>query len=104
MTEPQPAPVYIVRPAPVTNGTAIAALVLGIIAAASALIPLAGFFLLPIPALLAIILGIVGLNRSKQLNGLNRVPAIVGIVLGAASGPIAIVVVGMVRALGSLSQ
>jgi hypothetical protein len=61
----------------------IAALVLGIIAAPLAFIPCTAVFAW-LPALLAIILGAVGLSQAKKGNGKTGLP-IAGLVIGAVS-------------------
>ena len=61
-----------------TNGIATASLFLGLFGAFIVLIPLIGWFALPIP-ISAIILGLVGLVRKT-----NRASALVGISLGVA--------------------
>ena len=77
--QPQQQPTYpaayqvvyqqVVRPP--SNGMAVAALVCGILGVLPALTIIL-IFLSPIPAILAIIFGFVGLSTSKRLNGLGR--------------------------------
>jgi hypothetical protein len=57
-----------------TNGLAIASLVIGIIGILSCVVPPIG--------LVALILGVLGLNKAKQLNGSGKGLAIGGIVTG----------------------
>jgi hypothetical protein len=89
-----PAPGYsgYSAPAPTTNGLATAGLILGIVAAVLAAIPLVGFFLFPLPALLALIFGIVGVVTASRANGLLRGRAIWAIGLSAATVPIAMII------------
>lgn len=63
-----------------TNGLAIGALVVGIIALLSAFIPFVGIFAI-VPGLVALVLGIIGLRKAGQL-GSGRGMAIAGTVLG----------------------
>lgn len=90
--QPQPQPVYVqmVRP-PSRNGIAIAGLILGIVACLFALIPLLGLVLFPVPGMLALIFGIVGIVNANKLGGLRIGAAIASVVLSLA--PIAIFVV-----------
>lgn len=83
---PQPYVVQLQR-AP-SNGKAVAAMVLGIVAIAVgiwSLVPFLGLvaaFLGFAPAVVAVILGHVGLSASVPLNGLGRSQAVTGLVLG----------------------
>ncbi|WP_084697373.1 DUF4190 domain-containing protein [Glaciibacter superstes] len=87
--QPQQQPMYptayqvvyqqVVRPP--SNGMAVAALICGILGVLPALTIIL-IFLSPIPAILAIIFGFVGLNTSKRVNGLGRGMALWGICLG----------------------
>lgn len=61
-----------------TNGIATASLLLGLFGAFIVLLPLIGWFALPIP-ISAIVLGLVGLARRT-----NRASALIGISLGIA--------------------
>ncbi|MBN9150558.1 MAG: hypothetical protein J0H56_03945 [Micrococcales bacterium] len=92
-------------PRPSTNGLALAALILGIVGAALSLIPLLGPFLCWLPALLAIIFGFVGLSTANRMNGLRKIEAIWGIILGFAPIPITIMwfIVGAIGAALSSS-
>jgi predicted PurR-regulated permease PerM len=69
---------------------AIAALILGIVGAALSLIPVLGPFLCWLPALLAIVFGFIGLSTASRLNGLRRIEALWGTILGFAPIPITI--------------
>ena len=83
--DPAPTPVYVVAK-PVSNGVAIASLVLGVTGFVLMAIPFfIGLFLGGIPDLIAVILGIVGLTNPAAKLGIGRAPAIVGIVLGSIS-------------------
>ena len=59
-----------------TNSVAVWALALGLLSVPSAINPVVGGLL----ALLALILGGIGLSRSGQMDGVGRGPAITGIV------------------------
>lgn len=89
--------VVIARP-PSTNGIALAGLILGIVALVLALIPLLGWFFFPIPALLAIIFGFVGLSNFQRL---RRPESIFAIILGFSPIPITIIQFIIGSALGS---
>lgn len=82
MTDQASAPEqYQARPA--TNGMATAALVLGICGFVLTAVPLfIGLFIGGIPDILAVVFGIIGINRSGKLNGAGKAQAIVGLVLG----------------------
>jgi len=109
VAEPAAAPTYAAPAAPAygvpaTNGMATAALVLGIVALVLALltfIPIAGPFFFGwagfICAVLAIVLGIVGLNRAKK-NGVGRSKALLGLIFGIAS-----VVLGVIALIVSIA-
>ena len=76
-----PVPVRIV-----TNGTATAALVLGICGFILMGIPFGiGLVFGGIPDILAVVLGIVALNNNAARAGVGRGPAVVGLVLGSVS-------------------
>lgn len=64
---------------------AVAGLVLGIVACAIALVPLLGFVFAPLPALLALIFGIVGLVIASRHGGVRRPSAIAAVVLAVAA-------------------
>lgn len=68
-------------------GLAIAALILGIVAAVTGLIPLVGFFLVWVPAILAIVFGIIGVTGGRPKRGI----ALAGGILGVASIVISLV-------------
>lgn len=75
---------------PSTNGLAVASLVLGIVAVLLAAIPLVGLALFPLPALLALIFGVIGVITGNRLGGKRVAIAIAGIVLSLS--PIAIAI------------
>jgi hypothetical protein len=90
---------------PPSNGMAVAALVLGIVAIAVgfwSIIPILGLvaaFFAFVPAVLATIFGVVGRTRSKALGGLGRGQALTGAILGAVTlGIIVLVTMGWVLA------
>lgn len=64
---------------PPGNGVGVAALVVGIIALVVSWIPFLGLGL----ALIAIVLGIVGLRKARLAGGTNRGLSVAGLVLGA---------------------
>ncbi|GAA2082125.1 hypothetical protein GCM10009840_17750 [Pseudolysinimonas kribbensis] len=81
---PAPAPVVVVRQP--SNGFAVAALVLGIVGFVLMGIPLfIGWFLGGIPDILAVILGIVGIVKARELGNRGLALAIVGLCLGGVS-------------------
>lgn len=61
-------------------GMAIAALILGIVAVVTALIPVIGFFLIWVPAILALIFGIIGALGSRPKRGIALAGAILAVV------------------------
>lgn len=69
------------------SGMAVAALVLGIVAAVTALIPLVGIFLIWVPAILGLIFGIIGMTGGRP----KRTLALVGVILAGVSVVIALV-------------
>ncbi|WP_345377107.1 hypothetical protein [Frondihabitans cladoniiphilus] len=77
-------------PRPVTNGLAVASLVLGIVSAALALIPLVGPFLCWLPALLAIIFGCIGIGTANRIGGYRKSSAVWGIICGLLPIPITV--------------
>lgn len=83
---PQPYVVQLQKPP--SNGQAIGAMVVGIVAAAVgvwAIIPIIGLisaFLGFIPALIAVILGHLGLRTAGAMGGIGRSQAITGLALG----------------------
>jgi hypothetical protein len=100
----QPTQVYVRMEArPSTNGLAIAAVILGIVGAGLSLIPLVGLFLCWLPALLAIIFGFIGLSTASRLNGLRRIEALWGTILGFAPIPITIGWLLLLTAVRSVS-
>lgn len=99
MTEPL-APVYQPAPAgpahsltPKGNGFGVAALVLGIVSIVFSIIPLMGFIAF-ILGPLAVIFGIIGMTRKFTKKGTS----ITGLILGALSVVIAIIVTAMLAA------
>ena len=68
------------------NGLGIAALVLGLVAALVALIPVVGIFMLWVPALVGLILGIIALVKNP-----NKVFGLIGVILSVVAAPIGIV-------------
>lgn len=82
-------------PAPPRNGLGVAALVLGIIGAIFALIPVVGaFFAIPL-AILAVTFGAVGYVRVRKGKATNKGVTISGLVLGVAAFVFAIVMAVM---------
>lgn len=79
-------------------GFAITALILGIVAILSSFIPLAGIFLVWAPAIVGLILGIIGLTGGRP----SRVMALVGVILSGLS--IILVIVFTSVALGAVSS
>lgn len=79
-------------------GMAIAALILGIVAVLSSFIPLAGIFLVWAPAIVGLILGIIGLTGGRP----SRVLALVGVILSGLS--IILVIIFTSVALGAVSS
>ena len=84
-----PQPPYVVQmQRPPSNGQAIGSMVLGIIAIAVGIwsfVPLLGIVAALLgfaPAVIAVILGHVGMNTSNRLQGVGRSQAITGLVLG----------------------
>ncbi|MHA6670236.1 DUF4190 domain-containing protein [Homoserinimonas sp. A447] len=110
MSNPEPMPPYgpsrtiyqqVVRPP--SNGMAVAALVLGIVAIAVGVwtvIPILGLvaaFFAFVPGVLAVIFGVIGRTRSRALGGLGRGQALAGLVLGAVTlGIIVLVTMGWI--------
>ena len=96
-----PAPSAPAAPGSTTNRPAIAAMVLGIAAVATAWLPFVVVIGL-VAAVLAVALGVVGLRRAER-TGVRRGPAVVGLVtggLGLAAGVVGVVLtVVVVRAI-----
>ncbi|HYJ49366.1 MAG TPA: hypothetical protein VEX12_05565 [Microbacterium sp.] len=73
---------------PARNGTAVAALVLGLIALATGVwspVPIVGVLAAlaaVVPAVFAVAFGHVGLSRSRQIEGIGRKAAITGLYTG----------------------
>lgn len=91
-------------PKPATNGLAIAALVLGIVAAALSLIPLVGLFVCWLPALLGIIFGLIGLGTARRNNGIRRTEALWGLICALLPIPIVIVGFAIAASIASSTQ
>lgn len=83
-------------------GMAIAALVLGIVAAITALIPVVGFFLIWVPAILGIVFGIIGMTGGRPKRGI----ALAGGILSVVSVIIAIATfaVGVAAGAGAVQS
>ena len=79
-------------------GFAITALVLGIVAILSSFIPLAGIFLVWAPAIVGLILGIIGLTGGRP----SRVMALIGVILSGLS--IVLVIAFTAAAVGAVSS
>lgn len=82
---------YQPQPAAPSNGVALTAMILGIVGAVVgfwAIIPITGYlsaaFGFPL-ALAAVICGHIGRGRSKRVNGVGRIQALVGFILGYLS-------------------
>ena len=73
------------QPRPSTNGLAVAGMVIGIVALVIALIPLIGWFMAFVPAVLAVIFGHIGQSTAKRLGGMRRTESIVAWVTGYAA-------------------
>lgn len=84
------------------NGLGTAALVLGILAAIFAFIPVAGVFIATPLALLALIFGIIGFTRAKAGTATNKGSSIAGSVLGVGAGVVMIVITA--AAVGSVDN
>ncbi|HEX4442551.1 MAG TPA: hypothetical protein VHZ81_03175 [Galbitalea sp.] len=83
---PPPTPVYLVAAPSQGNGAATASLVLGIVGFVLMAVPFfIGWFLGGIPDIIAVTLGIVGLNNDAARRGAGKPLAVVGIVLGGVS-------------------
>ena len=80
-----------------TNGFAIAALVLGILAIVTFLTIFGGLIL----GVLALVLGIIGLNRAKTTNGSGKGMAIAGIITGVIGGLLSLLILGGLVAIGN---
>lgn len=88
---PQPVPSYPQPIAAPSNGVALTAMILGIVGAIVgcwAVIPITGYlsaaFGFPL-ALAAVICGHIGRGRSKRVDGVGRIQALVGFILGYLS-------------------
>ena len=78
--------------APPTNALGIVGLVLGaIVAGLSIALPIVSWFIVPLPALLALIFGIVGFNTAMRMGGLRRIESVWAIVLSLSPLPIGII-------------
>jgi hypothetical protein len=82
---------------PPSNGIGTAAGVLGIVAAVLMFIPFIDYVAI-ILGVLAVILGGVGINRSKRLGGAGKGMAITGLVLGIISVAISILFIAAIYA------
>lgn len=71
---------------PSRNGPGSAALVLGLVAVVFAVVPVIGDFVTIPSAVLAVVLGIVGLFRVENGIATNRGAALAGVILGFVSG------------------
>lgn len=80
-----------------TNGLAIAALIVGILALLSFFTIFGGILL----GLLAIVLGAMGVSKAKQINGSGRGLAIGGIVTGVIAGLLSLLLIGGIFAVGN---
>ncbi|MBV8528887.1 MAG: DUF4190 domain-containing protein [Candidatus Dormibacteraeota bacterium] len=69
---------------PQSNGIAVAAGVVGIISLLGGFVPFVDFLSIP-GAIVAIILGIIGLQRANRMGGTSRGMAITGIVTGSVA-------------------
>ncbi|MDQ3431530.1 MAG: DUF4190 domain-containing protein [Actinomycetota bacterium] len=87
------------QPPKQTNGVAIGALVVGLLS-----VPLAIFVIGGLLGLIAVILGFVGVSKSKSLRGAGKGMAITGIVSGALGLILAVLVVAGVATLFSNPQ
>jgi hypothetical protein len=101
----QPWSGYPPQPAGPRNGLGTAGLVLGIVACALAWIPLAAFWIWPVPVL-AIVFGAIGHNRANHGEATNKQSAMWGWILGIGSMVLSVVVtvVLYVVLLGMLSN
>jgi hypothetical protein len=79
--------------APPRNSLGSAALVLGIVALVFALVPIVGDFVSVPAAVLAVVLGVVGLLRAEKGVATNGGAALAGVVLGFVAGFITLLVV-----------
>jgi hypothetical protein len=81
-------PYYVQIQKPPSNGLAITSMILGIVAIAIgvwALIPFLGLFAAVtgfLPAVVAVILGYIGLARARQMSNTGRGQAVAGLVTG----------------------
>ncbi|HEX5729078.1 DUF4190 domain-containing protein [Microbacterium sp.] len=88
---------------PARNGTAVAALVLGLLALATGVwspVPVVGVLaalVAIVPAVLAVAFGHVALTRSRQIGGIGRAAAITGLYTGyVALGIVVVTTVGWI--------
>lgn len=86
---------YPQAPVQQSNGLGIAAGVVGIVSLVVAFIPFVDFVSVP-GGIVAVVLGVVGVNRANQMGGQGRGMAITGIVTGAVAIALVIVFVGLV--------
>lgn len=87
MTTPPPQYQPYSGPAPAQpkNGLGTAALVLGIVGAVFAFIPVVGIFIAIPLAVLAVIFGVIGLVRASRTTATNKGPALSGAILGGVA-------------------
>lgn len=78
-----------------SNGIAVAAGIVGIVSLVVAFIPFLGFVAVP-GAIVAIILGVIGLQRANRMGGTSRGMAITGIVTGALAIVLFIIAVAVI--------
>ena len=87
---------------PRSNGVAVAALVIGILALVSGFIPFLGILFASVLGIIAVIAGIVGLRRAKARAGEGRGMSIAGLVMGALGVILAVLqVVGIASLFGN---
>ena len=100
--QPQPynGPIYVQAAAP-RNGMGVAALVLGLIGLAIALIPILGFIGILL-GILALVFGLVGVGRARKGIATNKVMSWFGAVLGVCA--IAVGIVGLVIVNDAFNQ
>lgn len=80
---------------PQSNGIAVAAGIVGIISLVGAFVPFVDFVSIP-GAIVALILGIIGLQRANRMGGTSRGMAITGIVTGAIALVLVVVFIAFV--------
>lgn len=85
---------------PDSHRLALIGLVLGLGGALLALIPWYGAIIAPVPAILAIIFGVVGIVRSRRNGGPGVGPSIASIALGLAAIPVQLASIALYASLG----